>query len=109
MATFFRNKVVKDVGTQPVLVLETSAAQRATVIGLSVTNLTTSFVYIDVLIGDDTSVEGYYVKETLLPANTSLRLVSTGEKLILAPENTLKVKSSVSDSVDVVMSYVEIT
>jgi len=108
MATIFKNKVIKDVGRLPVDILETSAAQRATVIGLSLTNLTSSFVYVDVLIQDDTSVTGYYLKETLLPANTSLRVVSTGEKLIVAPSNKVQVRSSVNDSVDVVMSYVEI-
>ena len=108
MATVFKNKVIKEIGTVPVDILETSAAQRATVIGMSLTNLTQSFVYVDVLIQDDTSVTGYYLKETLLPANTSLRVVATGEKLIVAPSNKVQVRSSIDDSVDVVMSYVEI-
>ena len=46
MATFFRNTVVKNVGKVP-LVLETTA-QRATVLGISFTNLTDKFVYCDV-------------------------------------------------------------
>lgn len=108
MATLFKNKVVKDIGTLPVDILVTSESQRATVIGMSVTNLTQSFVYVDVLIQDDTSVTGYYLKETLLPANTSLRVVATGEKLIVAPSNKVQVRSSINDSVDVVMSYVEV-
>jgi hypothetical protein len=108
MATLFKNKVVKQIGIEPVDVYETDASTRATVIGLSLTNLTSSFVYVDVLVSDDTSVTGYYLKETLLPANTSLRVVATGEKLIIAPSNKIQVRSSVSDSVDVVMSYVEI-
>ena len=108
MATIFKNKVVKDIGTLPVDILETTPSQRATVIGMSLTNLTQSFVYVDVLIQDDTSVTGYYLKETLLPANTSLRVVATGEKLIIAPSNKIQVRSSIDDSVDVVMSYVEI-
>jgi len=62
-----------------------------------------------VLIEDDTSVTGYYLKDNLVPANTSLRAVSTGEKLIIAPSNRLLVRSSVSDAIDVVLSYVEIT
>lgn len=108
MATLFKNKVVKDVGTLPVDILTTSESQRATVIGLSLTNLTPSFVYVDILIQDDTSVTGYYLKETVLPANTSLRAVSTGEKLIIAPSNKIQVRASVDNSVDVVMSYVEV-
>jgi len=109
MATFFKNKVIKQVGLKPVEILENSASVRATIIGLSITNLTESFVYVSVLIKDDTSVTGYYLKDSLLPAGTSLRVISTGEKLILAPSNILSVSASVDDSVDVVCSYVEIT
>ena len=108
MATVFRNKVVNNVGIVPVDIYEADASTRATVIGLSLTNLTQSFVYVDVLLQDDTSVTGYYLKETLLPANTSLRVVATGEKLIIAPSNKLQVRSSIDDSIDVVMSFVEI-
>jgi len=108
MATLFKNKVVKEVGVLPVDIYETDASTRATIIGMSLTNLTNSFVYVDVLVSDDTSNTGYYLKETLLPANTSLRVVNQGEKLIVAPTNKVQVRSSVNDSVDVVLSFVEI-
>jgi multisubunit Na+/H+ antiporter MnhE subunit len=108
MATLFKNKVVNTVGVLPVDVYETDASTRATVIGMSLTNLTQSFVYVDVLMQDDTSITGYYLKQALLPANTSLRVVATGEKLIIAPSNKLQVRSSIDDSVDVVLSFVEI-
>ena len=108
MATLFKNKVVNTVGVLPVDVYETDASTRATVIGMSLTNLTQSFVYVDVLMQDDTSITGYYLKQALLPANTSLRVVATGEKLIIAPSNKLQVQSSIDDSVDVVLSFVEI-
>ena len=108
MATIFKNKVIKNVGTQPIDIIETGGAVRATVIGLSLTNLTDSFVYVSVLIKDDTSVTGFYIKDTLLPANTSLRVVATGEKLIVAPNNIVQVQASVDDSVDAIASYVEI-
>jgi len=109
MATFFKNKVVKEVGTKQVEILETLPTNRATVIGLSLTNLTNDFVYVSVHIEDDTSVSGFYLKDTVLPANTSMRVVSTGEKLIVAPSNRLLISSSVTASVDAVLSYVEIT
>ena len=108
MATLFKNKVEKNIGIVPVDIYETDASTRATVIGLSITNLTQSFVYVDVLMQDDTSVTGYYLKEALLPANTSLRVVATGEKLIIAPSNKLQVRSSLNDSIDVIASIVEI-
>lgn len=109
MATFFRNTVIKNVGTKPVEVAATTASSRFTVIGLSCTNLTQDFVYVSVLLEDDTSNTGFYLKDTLVPANTSLRAVQQGEKLIVAPENKLLVQSNINDSIDVVISYVEIT
>ena len=109
MATLLKNTVIKNCGTVPVLIYETLPTTRVTVLGLSFTNLTETFVYVDVLVEDDTSVSGYYLRQSLLPANTSLRAVSTGEKLVLAPSNRLLVRSSLDDSVDVVVSYVEIT
>jgi len=109
MATLFKNVVVKNVGSQPVKILETDASTRTTVIGLSLTNLTSEFLYCSVLLQDDTSVTGFYLKDTVVPANTSLRAVSTGEKFIVAPSNILYVQSSIDDSVDVILSYVEVT
>lgn len=109
MATLFKNVVVKNVGSQPVKILETDASTRTTVIGLSLTNLTSEFLYCSVLLQDDTSVTGYYLKDTVVPANTSLRAVSTGEKFIVAPNNILYVQSSIDDSIDVILSYVEVT
>ena len=109
MATILKNTVIKNCGPVPVLIYETLSTTRVTILGLSFTNLTDQFIYCDVLIKDDTSVTGYYLKDSILPAGTSLRAVSTGEKLVLAPSNQLLVRSSVDDSVDVIVSYVEIT
>lgn len=109
MATTLKNIVVKNVGTNPIDAITTTGGVRVTVLGISFTNLLNSFCYVDILIQDDTSQTGYYLKDSLLPETTSLRAVSTGEKLVLAPNNILKVRSSVDDSVDVIISYVEIT
>ncbi len=109
MATFFRNRVIKNVGKVPIEVVTIGGANRATAIGLSLTNLTSEFLYVNVFINDDTSVSGYYLKDAVLPANTSLRAINGGEKLVLPENNALYVSSSVDDSVDVILSYVEIT
>ncbi len=109
MATILKNTVIKNCGTVPVLIYETLPTTRVTILGLSFTNLTDQFIYCDVLIKDDTSVTGYYLKDSILPAGTSLRAVSSGEKLILATSNAMYVSSTLDDSVDVIISYVEIT
>ena len=109
MATFFKNKVIKDVGKQAVEVYTTGVSTKTTVIGLALCNLTASVISVSILISDDTSVTGFYLKDTLLPAGSSLRAVSTGEKLVLGTNNALKVQSSADDSVDCIVSFVETT
>lgn len=108
MATFFRNSVIKEIGTIPVRVLESGVAARITVIGLSLANLTESVISASVSIKDDTSVTGYYIKDIIIPPQSSLRVVNGGEKLILAPSNELYIQSDLSNSIDAIVSYVEI-
>ena len=109
MAVQVKNRVVKNVGTVPVVVAETDPSKRQTVIGLSITNLTNGFLTVSILLDDDTSVTGYYLKDALLASGTSLRAVSTGEKLVLGTDNKLKVQCNVDDAVDVIVSFVETT
>jgi hypothetical protein len=108
MATQFKNKVVKDVGPVPILALETDAATRSTIIGLNLANLTDFIAYASILIHDDTSVEGYFAKDIMVPPNSSLHALAAGEKLILAPSNQLYLVASTDEALDAVISYVDI-
>lgn len=108
MATIFLNKVIKEVGTTPILAIETDAGTRSTIVGMSFANLTDNTVFASVLVHDDTSVEGYWLKDVQIPANTSLRALSAGEKLILAPTNQLYLVSDTTEGFDAVISYVNI-
>lgn len=108
MATQFKNKVVKEVGTVPITALETDAGTRSTIVGLSLANLTGNLLYANILIGDDTSIEGYFIKDVPIPPNSSLRALDAGEKLILAPNNKLVFSCDQDEGLDVVISYVDI-
>jgi hypothetical protein len=108
MANFFKNRVINEVGTTPIQILETTSSTRATVIGLSLANLTGSNILASITITDDASTVGYYMKDIIIAPNSSLRVVNGGEKLILAPENSLHVFCSQDESLDLVLSYVEI-
>jgi len=44
----------------------------------------------------------------MIPANSSLRLVNGGEKLILAENNKLYIQANIDESLDVIISYVEL-
>jgi hypothetical protein len=108
MANFFRNSVVSSVGTSRTKVLETAINSRMTVIGFSLANLTDGVILASVELQDDTSTVGYYAKELIIPPNTSLRVLNGGEKLILTPSNVIYVTANVENSIDVIISYVEI-
>ncbi len=59
MATFFRTKAVKEIGTVKVPVYKAGPSTTATIVGLSLANLTESVVSTSVLIADDTSIEAF--------------------------------------------------
>lgn len=108
MATTFKNVVVANIGTEQTEVLATNDNARVTVVGFSLANLTEGVVLVDVQIRDEASTTGYYAKEMVVPPNTSLRILNGGEKLILTPRNNLYVTSNVDNSIDAVLSTVEI-
>jgi|TARA_B110000305_G_C19465439_1_gene657514 hypothetical protein len=108
MATFFRNKAVKEIGKVKVPIYTAGPSTTATVVGLSLANLTESVVSTSVLIADDTSVEAFYLKNVLLPPNSTMKVLNGGEKIIIAADNTISVIADIDASLDAVMSYVEI-
>lgn len=108
MATTFKNKVVPNIGTAREEVLATNENARVTVVGFSLANTTGGTVLVDVELQDADSVSGYYAKEIVVPPNTSLRVLNGGEKLILTPDNNLYVTSNVDESIDAILSTVEI-
>jgi len=108
MATFFRNSVIKEVGSTPTTVLQNSANSKMTVLGVSLANISESSLFVSMTLTDDQGTEGYFLKDVNLPPNSSLRALNGGEKLILGNGNILKVTSNLDTSVDVIVSYVEI-
>ena len=108
MATFFRSKVLKDVGVVKTPGIVCDGATRSTIIGVSLTNLLQSNIFVNVMVADDTSVEGFYLKDVIIPPNSSLKPLGPAEKIILAPNNSITFQSNENDSLDVVISYVDI-
>lgn len=110
MPTIFKHALQTQIGTVPTDIVEIGAGVRATVIGCNLANVTEyDTVIADVsVVGADTTV-AYYVKGLVIPPNTTVKLVTQGEKLIL-PENTaLRIVTDTEDSIDATISYVEIS
>jgi hypothetical protein len=108
MASFFRNSVVSNIGVTPVSAVSTASNSRATLIGLSLANLTDGIVLVDIQLQDSSENLGYYVKQLIIPPNASLRVINGGEKLIMATSNILFINANVEDAVDAIISYVEL-
>ena len=113
MATAFRNVLYTEVGTSEVEVISVATAARATVIGMSLTNLTGGIVLASIrvenTVASSPNDSAYYVKDVVVPPNQSLRVVNGGEKLVLAGDMKVYIQSNTAASLDFIVSYVEIT
>ena len=110
MPTVFKHSTNTEIGVTPVDVLEIPAGVRATVIGCNLANVTdydtvTVNVYV---VGADTTL-AYYVKQIPIPPNTSLKVITNGEKLILPESTGLRIHADVENAIDATISYVEIS
>lgn len=110
MPTIFKHSLVTQIGTEPIDVVNIEAGIRATVIGCNLANTTDyDTVVADVeIVGADTTV-AKYVKGLVIPPNTSVKVITQGEKLILPESTALRVVTDTTDSVDATVSYVEIS
>lgn len=108
MASFFRTKVVNGIGTTPVDVLATSVGNRFTLIGCNLANTTDEDVIVDITVTDASNVTGYYIKQLVIAPYTSAKVVTNGEKIILAESTTMTIVSDTASSVDLIASYAEI-
>lgn len=110
MPTQFKHAVNVDVGITPVDVLQIPAGVRATVIGLNIANVTTyDTCNVNVFIIDENSTQAYFVKNLVIPPNTSVKVITQGEKLILPETAGIRISSDVEDSLHTTISYVEIS
>ena len=110
MPTIFKHAVNTNIGTTPVDALQIPLGVRATVIGCNLSNVTDyDVVNVDVYVIDENSTQGSYVTGLTIPPNTSVKLITQGEKLILPETAGIRIVSDTEDSIDATISYVEIS
>jgi hypothetical protein len=110
MPTIFKHAVSSAIGTTPVDVLDIQAGVRATVIGCNIANVTDyDTVAVDVYVINGDSAVSHYVKKLPIPPNTSVKIITNGEKLILPELTGLRIVSDTENSLDSTISYVEIS
>jgi hypothetical protein len=80
------------------------------VIGCNIANVTDyDTVAVDVYIINGDSAVAHYVKKLPIPPNTSVKIITNGEKLILPELSGLRIVSDTDNSLDSTISYVEIS
>jgi hypothetical protein len=109
MPTALKTKVEVGIGASPVDVLVAGVLNRFTIIGCNLANTAEENVTIDVFVVDPTNVAGIYIKGLIVPMNSSIKLITNGEKLIISENCKLRIVSNIADSIDAVISYAELT
>jgi hypothetical protein len=110
MPTVFRHAVNTGIGTEPVDILQIPEGVRATVIGCNLANITDhDTAVVNVYVVDENSTQAHYVRGLVIPPNTSVKIVTQGEKLILPETSGIRVVSDTENSIDSTVSYVEIS
>lgn len=110
MPTLFRHAVNTGIGTTPEDVLQIPLGVRATVIGMNLANVTDyDTVNVNIFVIDENSTQAHYVRGLVIPPNSSVKVITQGEKLILPETAGLRIVSDTEDSVDATISYVEIS
>jgi hypothetical protein len=110
MPTIFKHAVNTQIGTTPVDVLQIPPGVRATVIGCNIANVTNyDTVVVDMFVVDASSTQAHYVKGLVIPPNTSIKVITQGEKLIMPGSSGIRLVSDTESSIDSTISYVEIS
>ena len=110
MPTLFRHSVNTDIGTTPIDVLQIPLGVRATVIGMNIANVTDyDTVVVNIYVIDENSTQAHYVRGLTISPNRTAKIITQGEKLILPETAGIRIVSDTEDSIDAVISYVEIS
>jgi hypothetical protein len=114
MANAFKSKTDTGVGTSAATVYTCPASTETTIIGLTVANIATSQISVDVQLDASTRTSGaqdgvYLIKAAPVPVGSSLVVVGGEQKVVMEPGDTLKVTSDTASSADVALSILEIS
>jgi hypothetical protein len=110
MANQFTVKRSSNIGTtlESVGSYTVPAGNGAVVVGLTVSNTSNAQVFSNVVINDGTN-NYYLIKNATIAEEGTLVVVGNGQKIILQANDTVKVNSSSSNSVDAMLSIMETT
>ena len=111
MANNFKNSVLKAAGTTAQNVYAATTGVQATVIGMTIANITTSPISANVFLtcSGAAAPNVYLVRDATIAPGGALVPIGGDQKLVLEAGDYLQVNSSVASSADVILSVLEIT
>jgi len=113
MANTFKLKTKAGIDASLVAVYTVPVSTKAVIIGLTISNVKGASVTADAQIvtassSGENADDVYIVKDIPLPSGSSVEIMS-GNKIVLEAGDIVKVKGSVTDAVDAILSVMEIT
>ena len=113
MANTFKLKTKAGIDASLVTIYTVPADTKTVIIGLTIANVKGSSVTADAQVVTASSTgenadDVYIVKDIPLPSGSSVEIMS-GNKIVLETGDIVKVKGSVTDAVDALLSVMEIT
>ena len=109
MANAFKNRTLRAVGTSPVDVgAVVAGSTETTLIGMTLANITSGVISVTATLHDGTNTT-HIVKDAPIPTGGSLILLGGDQKVVLMTGDKIIVTSNTASSVDVIMSFLEIT
>ena len=107
MAQDFERTLTANIDTSLADIRATSNSDDA-IVGIRMANTHTSQITVDVAITNNSdTVTAYLIKSAPIPVGGALELIDGGSKIILQSGDKLRAKSSVTNSLDVVVSAVD--
>ena len=109
MANTFKNRTLRAVGTSPVDVgAVVAASTQTTLIGMTLANVTSGVISVTATLHDGSNTT-HIVKDAPIPTGGSLVVLGGDQKVVLMTGDKIIVTSNTASSVDVIMSFLEIT
>ena len=109
MANSFKNYLKPGVGVSSNAVYSPiTLGMQSTIIGMTLANITSVPVYASVLLSSG-SANSYLIKDALIPTGGTLVPIGGDQKLVMAQSDVLYVSSNANNSVDVIVSVLEIS
>ena len=109
MANLFKLQTKKNIGIADSAVYTCPSNTATTIIGLNLSNKTSSALTADVTLLNNGGDSCFLVKDAPIPIGSSLVAVGGDQKVVMNAADIIKVSSSTAASVDVILSILEIT